>query len=125
MPAFKLFQKRWVLLVLLVILFFLVLGLNARLSEFFRLTSQRKEMRSRIEDLEATSEALQTEIAFAKSEKAVEEWARTYERMGEEGDQMVIPLPPKEITPETNYFPTAIPADSENWQIWWELIFGE
>ena len=82
-------------------------------------------MERRLEDLEGTSEALQTEIAFADSDKAVEEWARTYERMGEEGDQLVIPLPPKDITPEINYFPAAIPEESENWQIWWELIFGD
>ena len=82
-------------------------------------------MQKRIEYLESTSEALKNEIAFANSEKAVEEWARTYERMGEEGDQMIIPLPPQETTPEISYFPTAIPQEVEKWQIWWQLIFGE
>ena len=125
MPAFKLFQKRWLVVILLSILFFLVLGLNTRLSEFFRLTSQRNEMAKRIVDLEYTSEALENEIAFANSEKAVEEWARTYEKMGEEGDQIIIPIPPQEITPEISFFPTAVPQDIENWQIWWQLIFGE
>ena len=125
MPPFKLFQKQWVMVILLTILFFLVLGLNTRLSELFRLTNQHNEMQVRIENLESTSEALEDEIAFANSEKAVEEWAREYEKMGEEGDQMIIPLPPKEITPEVNYFPTAIPEEAEKWQIWWQLIFGE
>jgi len=125
MPPFRLFEKRWVLVILLAILFFLVLGLNARLSEFFRLTNQRGEMQERIDNLESTSETLKKEISFANSEKAVEEWARTYERMGKEGDQLIVPLPPQEITPEINYFPTVSPREVEKWQIWWELIFGD
>ena len=71
----------------------MVLGLNTRLSEFFRLNRQLGEMQNRIANLEATSIALETDIAYANTDKAVEEWARTYERMGKEGDQVIIPAP--------------------------------
>lgn len=121
----KKFSGQWIYIVLIGILFFMVLGFNSRLAEYFRLTNQRTEMEKRIENLEATSMALETEIAYSNSDKAVEEWARTYERMGLPGDQVIIPLPPGDITPEFNYVPTTTPQTAENWQIWWELLFGE
>ncbi len=100
-----------------------MLGLNARLSEFFRLTNQKNEMQARIDDLEATSVALQTQIAFADSDKAVEEWARTYERDVLPGDIPIIPHPAQEVTPELHYVDTPGPDEKENWRNWWELFF--
>ncbi len=82
-------------------------------------------MQLRIENLESTHMAMETEIAYANSDKAVEEWARSYERMVQPGDQVIIPLAPKDFTPETNYLATPTPQSSEKWQIWWELLFGE
>lgn len=117
--------KQWIFIVLIAILFFMVLGLNSRISEYFQLTGQRDEMRLRIENLESTRIALETEMAYANSEKAVEEWARTFERMVQSGDQVIIPLSPHNVTPETNYLATPTPKTDEKWQIWWELLFGE
>ena len=100
-----------------------MLGLNARLSEFFRLTGQKNEMQARIDGLEATREALQTQIAYADSDKAVEEWARTYERDVLPGDIPIIPHPAQEVTPEYNYVDTPQPDEAQKWLIWWELFF--
>ncbi len=82
-------------------------------------------MTDRIENLEATQSALETQIAYAESDKAVEEWARTYQRYVQPGDQVVIPLSPQEVTVEINYLETPTPSQEENWQIWWELFFGD
>jgi cell division protein FtsB len=125
MPGFPGLKKQWIIIVLIAILFFMVLGLNSRISEFFRLTGQRDEMQLRIQNLESTRVALETEIAYANSNKAVEEWARTYERMVQPGDQVIIPLPPQDFTPETHYLSTPTPQMDEKWQIWWKLLFGE
>ena len=125
MPKFPWIGKRWIFIILIAILFFMVLGLNSRIAEYFRLTNQRDEMQLRIQNLESTRIALETEIAYANSDKAVEEWARTFERVVQPGDQVIIPLPPENFTPETNYLATPTPKTSENWQIWWELLFGE
>jgi len=103
----------------------MVMGLNSSLSEYFQLTDQRNQMEKRIENLEATQYALETQIAYAKSDKAVEEWARTYQRYVQPGDQVIIPLSPQEVTPEMNYLQTPTPGQEENWQVWWELFFGE
>ena len=119
MPKLKRIKRQWVYIVLLLILFIMVLGLNSRLSEYFRLSSQKDEMDERIIGLKP----LETQIAYADSDKAVEEWARTYERKVLPGDQVIIPLPLGNITPEVNYLATPNPADLENWQIWWGLFF--
>jgi cell division protein FtsB len=125
MPGQKFVRKQWVLVLVFIILFVMMLGLNARLSEYFRLTGQRDEMQQRIDLLKGTQMALETQIAYASSEKSVEEWARTYERMVQPGDQLIVPLPEKEITPEIKYLPQAEPENTENWQIWMELLFGD
>ena len=125
MPSRTLFKKQWVLVLVFAILFVMMLGLNARISEYIRLTGQRDEMVQRIELLKGTQTAMETQIAYAESEKAVEEWARTYEKMIQPGDQIIIPLPEKEITPEISYLPSPQAEESENLQIWMELLFGE
>jgi hypothetical protein len=68
---------------------------------------------------------LETQIAYADSDKAVEEWARTYQRYIQPGDQMIVPVSPQEVTAEFNYVQTPTPSAEDNWQIWWELFFGE
>ena len=125
MPVIPKIGKQWIFIVMIAILFFMVLGLNSRIAEYFRLTGQREEMLQRIEKLKATQATLKTEIAYANSDKAVEEWARTFERMVQPGDQVIIPLPPKDFTPDINYLATPAPPVGQNWQIWWELLFGE
>jgi cell division protein FtsB len=125
MPKLNAFWKRWIFLGLIIILFFMVMTLNSSISEYFRLTDQRNQMTARISNLEATQYALETQIAYADSDKAVEEWARTYQRYIQPGDQMIIPVSPIEATQEINYVQTPTPSTEDNWQIWWELFFGE
>jgi len=122
MPKLKRIKRQWVYFVLFIILFIMVLGLNSRLSEYFRLSSQQDEMEERINGLISTQIALDTQIAYAESDKAAEEWARTYERKVLPGDQVIIPLPQGTITPEVNYLTTPTPLNFENWQIWWDLF---
>lgn len=124
MPKLKQFWKRWIFIILIVILFFMVMGLNSSLAEYFQLTEQRSQMTERIKNLQATQYALETQIAYAGSDKAVEEWARTYQRYIQPGDQAIIPISPQDVTPEINYLATPTPSQEENWQIWWELFFG-
>jgi cell division protein FtsB len=125
MQKIKTYWKKWIFVFLLVILFFMVMGLNSSISEYFQLTEQRNQMTERIDNLEATQYALETQIAYADSDKAVEEWARTYERYVKSGDQVIIPLSPEDVTPEINYLETPTPSDEENWEIWWEMFFGD
>ena len=123
MPKYKRIKKQWVYIGLILILFIMILGVNSRLSEYLRLSSQKEEMDVRIEELQSTRGALETQIAYSNSDKAVEEWARTYERFVYPGDKVIIPLPPEESSQEFNYLATATPESMENWQVWWEMFF--
>ncbi len=123
MPKIKRIKRQWVYVVLLLILFIMVLGLNSRLSEYLRLSSQKDEMDQRVIQLKSTQVALETQIAYADSDKAVEEWARTYERKVIPGDQVIIPLPLGNVSQEVKYLATPTPVNMENWQIWWDLFF--
>ena len=49
----------------------------------------------------------------------------TDQRNIQPGDQMIIPVSPVEATQEINYLQTPTPSSEDNWQIWWELFFGE
>ena len=71
MPKLNAFWKRWIFLGLIIILFFMVMTLNSSISEYFRLTDQHNQMTARISNLEATQYALETQIAYADSDKAV------------------------------------------------------
>ena len=64
----------------------MLISLNARLSEYFKLTSQYSVMQTRISNLKGTQIGLQTQIAYAGSDKAVEEWARSYGHQALPGD---------------------------------------
>jgi hypothetical protein len=122
----KKFQTRTVFIVIAFVVFIiLILDLNNRLGELFRLSSLEQTAQVEVNILEQTKQALQTQIAYATSDLAVEDWAYEEGRMAREGDQLVIPLPPVDYTPEPFFQATPTPQKVESWQIWWALIFGE
>ena len=123
MPRLVQSKRQWIYIFLSLIVFILMLGLNSSLSEYFRLSSQKNEMTERIVKLESTQIAIETQIAYAKSDKAVEEWARTYAKQVLPGDELIVPLPEENNNPRVNYLAEPTPDNSENWQIWWKLFF--
>ena len=103
----------------------MLIGLNARLSEYFRLTSQHSVMQTRIGGLKATQIGLQTQIAYAGSDKAVEEWARTFGHQALEGDYVIVPIPMSGTQQPISFFPTPQSEPAAKWSIWLELFFSE
>ena len=63
------------------ILILLVIEFNSRLEELNRLNDQREEVRTIATQAMQTQIALQTQVAYAGSTAAVEEWARTEDIM--------------------------------------------
>ncbi len=124
MNKFILDKKQWLVIGLLVISFFLVMDLNSRLNDLFRLSSQRDQMQQEVNQLQITEYALETKIAYATSDVAVKDWARENAGMGQQGDIPVIPLSPKDYTPQPATQPTPTPQVVEHWQKWWALFFG-
>ncbi|GAB1472299.1 hypothetical protein MASR2M66_31770 [Chloroflexota bacterium] len=107
------------------ILILFIIEFNSRLEELNRLNGQRDEMRTLGTQAMQTQVSLQTQVAYAASTKAVEEWARTDGHYLQAGDQPVIPVempgsPPIIIqTP----IPTATPM--QNWEVWRALFFDD
>jgi hypothetical protein len=124
MNKFLLDKKQWLVIGLLIVSFFLVMDLNSRLSDLFRLTSARDQLNNEVNKLQVTHDTLQTQIAYATSDQAVNDWAREYGGMGQNGDIPVIPLPPKDSTPQPDVQPTPTPQVVDHWQKWWALFFG-
>ena len=110
---------------LAVLLFFLVLDLNTRLNELTRLSAQQEKASTVIAQLESTLSNLNTQVAYAYSEGAVEEWAYGEGHMVRPGENLVIPIAPAGATPEPVKIVEATPQPVENWQIWLALLRGK
>ena len=107
-----------------VILFFLVMDLNTRLSELSRLSTQRDDAATVVAVLNSTLEVLETQVAFAQSEGAVEEWAYNEGHMVREDEVLIIPLSPPGTTQVPMLVPTPTPEPVANWEIWLALLLG-
>ena len=107
------------------ILILLVIEFNTRLEELNRLNDQREEVRAIATEAMQTQAALQTQVAFAGSTAAVEEWARTEGHYVQEGDQAVIPVGQPGSEPVIVATPLPIPTPVQNWEVWWKLFFDK
>jgi cell division protein FtsB len=109
----------------LVIVVFIMMTLFGRISELARLTSQRNSISTEIANLEKTHTYLESQLAYATSVKAVEDYAREEGHMALPGDKIIVPLPPVGETPQPKI--VALPTLEKHpaWQIWWSLFFGE
>lgn len=108
----------------LVLLVMLMMNINSRLNEYFHLTTTRDELSTEVGYLRQTKIALETQVAYATSDQAVEDWARRDAHMARPGDQVIIPVTPVNQTPEPQIQVTPTPQVVENWEVWWALFFG-
>lgn len=107
--------------IFLLVLF--VIEFNSRLEELNRLNEQRGEMRGIATQAMQTQAALASQVAYAASTDAVEEWARTDGHYLQEGDQPVVPLGAPGSAPAIVETPIPVPTPMQNWEIWWTLFF--
>ena len=114
---------KYALLVIgLIVLTLLVMDFNNRMAEFRRLSDKREDVAVEATNLVQTQVQLETQIAYATSEGAAEEWAYEEGHMVREGENLVIPLEYPGFTPEVTILPTATPEPKSNWQIWVSLF---
>jgi cell division protein FtsB len=125
MKSIQFDKKRILIIAGLVLLFFLMVDLNSRLNDLYRLTRDRDSMRAEISGLTSTAASIETQIAFATSELAVEKWAREEGMMVMPGDQLIVPISPADATPMPVITAPTEQVKLENWQVWWALFFGE
>jgi len=117
--------RRVLITIGIVILVFVVLEFNRRLEELQLLNDQAKLVRTQATQVMQTQVALQTNVAYANSTASVEEWARTDGHYVRDGDLPVVPVGAPGSAPIEVNTPAPLPTPMQNWEVWWELFFGE
>jgi cell division protein FtsB len=118
-------DKRVIVVALVVILVLLLMDFNQRMVLLTKMRGQEEVLEQEYSQLQSTRDALETQIAFANSDLAVEKWAREEGGMVQEGDIPIILLPPSDPVPTKTPEQTTIVDEVEKWQIWRELFFGD
>jgi hypothetical protein len=118
------FSWRYALLITgVVVLSYLVMDFNSRMTELRQLTLQKEVVSGKLAGLEGTQASLQTQIAYATSDAAVMRWAYEDAHMVRSGDNPVVPLAPPASTPMPTPTPVVTQAAVSNWQVWmWLLV---
>ncbi len=118
-------DKRVIVIILAIVLVLLFMDFNQRMVLLSKLRSQEKDLTQKYAQLESTRDALKTELAYAKSDQAVEEWAREEGGMIQSGDIPIVLLPPSNPIPIKPTPQEAVVDEIEKWEIWQELFFGK
>lgn len=117
--------RRVAILIGILVLGFIVLEFNRRLEELNTLNNQYALMQAQATQSIQTQAALNTQVAYAGSDSAVEEWARVDGHYVRDGDLPVVPIPQPGAPPVEASTPVPTPTPMQNWQVWWELFFGK
>jgi hypothetical protein len=125
MPSIPINFRRVAVFFGVFILILVVIEFNSRLEELNRLNDQRDEVRTLATQSVQTQMALQTQVAYAGSTAAVDEWARTEGHYVLEGDQPVIPVVQPGSEPVIVPTPLPVPTPMQNWEVWWGLFFDK
>ncbi len=118
-------DKRVIVVVVILVLVLLLLNFNQRMVLLTKLRGQVKVLTEEYAQLEATHASLKTQIAYANSDEAVEEWAREEASMVQSGDIPIVLMPPSSPVPTEKVEPEATFDEVESWEIWRELFFGD
>lgn len=109
----------------ILMLVFIVLEFNRRLEELDTLNQQHDLMLAQATQAVQTQAALHTLVAYAGSDAAVEEWARVDGHYVQDGDLPVVPIGQPGAPPVEASTPVPTPIPPQNWEVWWDLFFGQ
>lgn len=101
----------------------LLVDFNRRMEELDRLTSQLNAVRAEATAVIQTQIALASQLAYATSDVAVEEWGYQ-NKMVRPDEHPVVVVPGANVTPAPEPTLVSQPEEQPNWRIWWELFFG-
>jgi hypothetical protein len=118
-------SRYFILFVSVGLMVLLVLGFNNRISRLRALEDEAEDVSAVATQLQATYSVLETQVAYATSDAAVEDWAYEDAHMMREGDHPIVPLAPQESTPAPAIITLPTPQAIENWQMWKILFFDD
>jgi hypothetical protein len=116
-------------MIVIVILVLIILGLNNRVAELRTLSQEAVRYEERVQSLQHTKIALETQMAYATSDPPVIQWAMEDMRWVRDNpaDKLVVPLVDPNATPAP-LEPEEIEVEAhpvENWQVWLALFFDD
>jgi len=117
-------DRRLITVVVIVILVVLMMDFNNRMSNMIQLNQMETILQTKLANLQATRLVVEDDIAYATSDRALEEWAREKGRLVAEGDHPIIIMPPSDYTPSPTATPKPETVILTRLDIWKELIFG-
>jgi cell division protein FtsB len=120
----KVVRQLWIGLGILAAVMLLI-GFNQRMADLRRLEAEEVRVAAQATELMSTVVYLETQIAAATSDEAVEQWAHEEGRMVRPGEVLVVPLPAGEVTPQPRTTPTEIPTEIPRWKVWYALFFSD
>jgi hypothetical protein len=109
----------------ILMLVFIVLEFNRRVEQLKTLDGQYALMQSQATQALQTQAALNTQVAFAGSNAAVEQWARVDGHYVQDGDLPVVPIGQPGVAPIEASTPVPTPTPMQKWEAWWQLFFGK
>jgi len=117
--------RRVAIFVGIFVLILMVMDFNARLEDLNRLKKEAASVSMQATQVIQTQMALETQVAYAGSDPAVQDWARSEGHYVQPGDQPVVPIGQPGTAPIQSVEPTPTPKSLSNWQVWWNLFFGD
>ncbi len=117
--------RRVAVFVGILVLVLMVIDFNGRLEELNLLRKHAQELSAQATQVMQTQVALETQVAYSASNQAVEDWARSEGHYTLPQDQPVVPVGQPGTAPIQVATPTPPPTPMPNWQIWWNLFFGQ
>jgi cell division protein FtsB len=125
MERLKILGKRILIVAGLALLVFLLMDFNNRMASLTRLSAQNEIEAEKLHHLEATKQYLETQVAYAGSNKAVEAWAREEGRYVLDGDVPIFLLTPVGYTPQPELQVTPTVSAYDNLEAWKEWFFSD
>lgn len=124
MDGWPISPRRVVVFAGILVLMLMVIDFNARLEELNLLRRHEEIVGIQATQAVQTQLALQTQVTYAGSDQAVQDWARGEGHYVQPGDQLVVPVGGPGASPAAAGSPTPMPTPLPNWQVWWNLFFG-
>ncbi len=107
---------------LLVVIIWMI-AFGGRIADLNRLTDEFDQAQETTVALTATTRALSTEVIWAASDVAVEEWAYEDRRWIREGDHRIAVVPVEGTPVVPTLIPTVTQQPQNSFRIWWDLFF--
>ena len=117
--------RRVLLIAGVLFLTLVIVDFNARLDALEHLKRRAETTYAEATQAAQTQVALEYQITKASSDQVIEEQARNEGHMIQEGDQPIRILGDEGQEPLEDAEPTPVPTPKPNWQLWWDLYFGE